>query len=148
MIRRTLFVVFLAGLSQAGLLPPVQAAAETLVPTRPIRANSVLSRQDLAVISADVAGALRSIDQAVGLEARVTLYPGRAIHPGDLGPAAVVDRNQIVTMIYENAGLTIVAEGRALDRAGPGERIRVMNIDSRSVITGLVDPSGKVKVNK
>ena len=139
-------ILTLSALILAADFAPV--VAETVVPTRPIRSNSILAASDLTLIPAEIAGAIKSIDQAVGLEARTTLYPGRASHPGDLGPAAVVDRNQIVTMIYENAGLTIIAEGRALDRAGPGERIRVMNIDSRSIIIGLVDPTGKIKVHK
>lgn len=140
-LRRFLALALLLGASGA-------AWADVVVPTRPIRSNAVLTREDLTVIPAEIAGALTSVDQAVGLEARTTLYPGRPVHPGDLGPAAVVDRNQIVTMIYEHAGLVISAEGRVLDRAGPGERVRVMNIDSRSIVIGQVEPSGRIKVSK
>jgi flagella basal body P-ring formation protein FlgA len=78
--------------------------------------------------------------------ARVVLYTGRPIRPGDVGPAAIIDRNQIVTLLFSRNGLKIATEARALGRAGVGDRVRVMNLASRSTITGTVDRHGRVLV--
>ena len=65
---------------------------------------------------------------------------------GAVGAPALVERNQIVELIFARNGLHIVTEGRALDRAGAGERVRVMNLSSRSTLFGTVTASGTVSV--
>lgn len=114
------------------------AAAETLVAAGTIRAQTVIGPADVVVVDAITPGALTRVEDAVGMEARVNLYPGRPVRPADLQPPAVIDRNQIITLRYENGGLLIVTEGRALDRAGIGDRLRVLNLESRNTVTGTV----------
>lgn len=131
------------------LLCPLPAIAETtvsLVATRMIRAQTVLSAEDVTVVEAEIPGALTNVADAVGLEARVTLYPGRPVRPGDLGPPALIDRNATVPIAYRRGGLTIMAEGRALDRAGVGDTLRVMNLASRSTVVGRLGPDGVVEL--
>lgn len=122
--------------------------AETVVPTHTIRAQSILSREDLMVKSATVAGAFSNLEELLGLETRVALYPGRPIRPGDVGPAAVVERNQIIKLIYDQGGLRISTEGRSLMRGGVGDRIRVMNISSRATVFGKIQLNGNVIVSQ
>ena len=124
------------------------ALAESVVPTRAIRSNSIITADDITLVRDVTPGALSTLEQAIGQEARVTLYPGRAIQRADIGPAAVVTRNQVVSMVYYQGALKIVAEGRALGRAGIGERVRVMNIDSRSIVNGIVRDSNSVEVGR
>lgn len=122
------------------------ACAETLVASRTIRSQTVLSATDLSVVPGAVAGALMHPDAAIGMEARVVLYAGRPIRAEDVGPPALVERNQTVTLLYRHGGLTIATEGRSLARAAAGEQIRAMNVSSRTTITGQVDPTGRVIV--
>ncbi len=128
------------------LILPAMAQADSLVATRTIPAQSVLAETDMTLVAAEIPGALASVPEAVGLEARVTLYAGRPIHAGDLGPPAIIDRNQIVTLAYTAGGLAIVTEGRALARGGEGDVIRVMNLASRSTVTGRIMADGMVQV--
>jgi flagellar basal body P-ring formation protein FlgA len=123
---------------------PVQA--ETLVAARTIRAQTILDARDLSVRPGSTPGTLSRIDEAVGLEARVSLYAGRPIRPDDLGPPAVIDRNQIVPLAYQTGRLSILAEGRSLGRAGIGDAVRVMNLASRATVTGRVRADGTVVV--
>ena len=121
--------------------------AETVVPTHAIRAQTIIGASDLALKPIDVAGTFDRIDDLIGMEAHVTLYPGRAIHLNDVGPASVIERNQIITLIYATSGLAISAEGRALDRAAVGDRIRAMNLTSRTTLFGVVQPNHAVRVS-
>ncbi|MDZ4093320.1 MAG: flagellar basal body P-ring formation chaperone FlgA [Paracoccaceae bacterium] len=125
---------------------PVMAQADSLVAVRTIRAQSVLATTDMTLVSAVIPGALDDPAKALGLEARVTLYAGRAIRPDEIGPPAIVDRNQIVALAYQSGGLTILTEGRALARGGVGDVIRVMNLDSRTTVTGHIASDGTVQV--
>lgn len=123
------------------------ALAEALIATRTIRAQTVLTAEDMALVAAEIPGALTDPALAVGLEARVTLYAGRPIGQGDVGPPALVERNQTVALVYRSGGLSILTEGKALARGAVGEAIRVMNLTSRATVTGTVAPDGSVIVN-
>jgi flagella basal body P-ring formation protein FlgA len=122
------------------------AGADTLVAARMIPAKTVLEPGDLAVTSDTEPGALRDPIDAIGLETRVVLYPGRPVRHADLGPAALVERNALVVILFSQGGLTIATEGRALDRAAAGDRLRVMNLASRTTVTGNMGEDGIVRV--
>jgi flagella basal body P-ring formation protein FlgA len=124
------------------------AAAESVTTVRAIRSHSLLAAEDLVLAEADVPGGLTSIEDAVGQEARVTLYPGRPILAAQIGEPAMVERNQLVRMTYASGALNISTEGRALDRASIGEPVRVMNLASRQVVSGAVAADGSLVVGQ
>ena len=130
----------------AVLLTPVPALSETLVAARTIRSQAILTAADLKTIAKTIPGTLEFAEDVIGLETRVVLYSGRPIRPGDIGPPAVIERNQVVTLLFKRGGLTIVAEARSLGRAGIGDRLRLMNLASRSTVTGTVQADGTVTV--
>ena len=137
-----LFALFVALLAAGTVL------AQSVEPVRAIRGQTVLAAEDLVAVAASVPGAVASIEAAVGMEAKVTLYPGRPILFAQIGAPALVERNALVRMNYANGPLRIVTDGRALDRAGVGEPVRVMNLASRQTVTGIVAADGSVEVGK
>lgn len=128
------------------LLLPGMADADSLVATRTIRAQSILAPSDVTLVAAEIPGGISNLTEAVGFEARVTLYAGRPIHPGDLGAPAIIERNQIVPLAYNAGPLAILTEGRALARGGVGDVIRVMNLGSRTTVSGRIGADGMVQV--
>ncbi|WP_172297636.1 flagellar basal body P-ring formation chaperone FlgA [Pseudoruegeria sp. HB172150] len=128
------------------LSAPAPAHADTLVAARTVRAQAIITPVDLAIIDRTIPGTLADASEAVGMESRVVLYAGRPIRPGDIGPPAIIDRNQVVTLTYRSGPLTIAAEARALGRAGIGDVVRVMNLASRNTVTGIVRADGTVSV--
>lgn len=140
MTRRTLILA--AMLAAIGHM----AAAEAIIARHTIRSRAMITEDDIEIVPEWIAGAISDPDKAIGMEARVVLYSGRPIRPEDLQPAALVERNQIVALIYRNNGLSILTEGRSLSRASAGERVRAMNLASRSTVTGVVTPSGQIVV--
>lgn len=122
------------------------AAADSVVAARLLRSQTVIAAEDVMLRAEDMPGALADPTAAVGKEARVNIYAGRPVRPEDLAAPALVERNQVVTLNYSSGGLNIATDARALDRAGPGERIRVMNLASRSTVTGIVMVDGTVNV--
>jgi flagella basal body P-ring formation protein FlgA len=135
-----LFALLVAVLAAGAVL------AESVQPVRAIRSKTVLQPEDLTVVEETVPGAVESLEEAVGMEAKVALYPGRPILAGQLGAPALVERNATVRMRYVNGPLMIVTEGRALDRAAAGEAVRVMNLVSRQTVTGTVAADGSIEV--
>ena len=136
----------LGNMALAILMFPTIAFADTLIATRTVRAHTVLTQADVTLVRNSSPSALTDINNVVGLETRVILYEGRPINSRDIGPAVIVQRNQIVTLMYRRGGLTISAEARSLGRAGIGESIRIMNLASRQTVTGIVSQDGTVFV--
>ena len=128
------------------LILPSMAMADSVVATRTIRAQSVVQADDLTLVAAAIPNAMGNLADAVGQEARISIYAGRPILAADLGPPAVVDRNQIVPLAYQSGALAILTEGRALTRGGVGDVIRVMNLASRSTVLGRISANGAVLV--
>jgi flagella basal body P-ring formation protein FlgA len=122
------------------------ALAESVVATRTLRPNSVIGPDDLTIVDAKLPGALTDPAQALGLETRVAIYAGRPVLRSDLGELTLVQRNQIVSLIYLAGGLAISTEGRALSRGSEGETVRVINLGSRTTVSGQVGPDGAVYV--
>lgn len=135
---------FLAVLIAITLSAP--ANAETLVAARTIRSQAILTPADLTLVAKTIPGALGDIDAAIGMETRVVLYAGRPIRPSDIGPPAIIERNQIVTLLFRRGSLTIAADARSLGRAGVGDVLRVMNLNSRTTVSGTVGADGTVTV--
>jgi flagella basal body P-ring formation protein FlgA len=123
------------------------ALADRVEALRVIRPQEIIAPED--VIRRDGGGTgLPGLDAIIGQEARVALYPGRAIRAGDIGPPASIERNQVVPLIYTHGGLRIETEGRALARAGTGDYLRAMNLASRATVTGRVTADGRIEVSR
>ncbi len=121
--------------------------ADGVVPTRTIRANAIISKTDV-VLRADIqTGGYARLADVIGQEARVVLYPGRPIGIDDVGPPAIVVRNQVVRVSFEGNGLRIATEGRALERGAVGDRVRIMNLSSRATLFGQVQSDGSIQVS-
>ncbi|KIN74555.1 flagellar basal body P-ring formation chaperone FlgA [Sulfitobacter guttiformis] len=120
--------------------------AETVVPSRTIRPNQIITEIDVTFAAGDIETAYSRLSDVIGQEAYVALYAGRPIFMGDIGPPAVIDRNQIVGLRYRTNGITISTEGRALERGAVGDRIRVMNLGSRATLFGQILNDGTIEV--
>jgi flagella basal body P-ring formation protein FlgA len=133
-----------AALFVVSVLFALPISADTLVARHTIRAQTILVDSDVRIVSDEVPGALTHPLDVVGMETRVVLYADRPIRPGDIGPPSLVDRNQLVTLIFRQQGLNIATEARALGRGSEGDRIRVMNLSSRTTVSGRIDAAGRV----
>lgn len=138
MIRLAIFAAFLAG----------PASADALVAARTIPARTIIGPDDVLLRDLNVIGGLNAPILAIGQEARVALYAGRPIRAGDIGPPAIVERNQLITLVYRNGSIVISTEGRALDRAGSGDVIRVMNLSSRTTVSAQISDNGTAIVTQ
>lgn len=126
----------------------ITAQSQTIVAAHAIRARSIITLSDLATLDSITPGGIADQSLLVGKEARVNLYAGRAIALVDVGPPAILERNQLVVMVYITGPLSIRTDGRILARAGIGESVQVMNMDSRVTVMGRVLHDGTIEVNR
>lgn len=127
---------------------PLPALADAVVATRAIHPQMVITAEDVTLVAAEIPGALNDMAEAIGQEASVAIYPGRPVLAASLRRPALVERNQIVRLVYQTGALAIATEGRALGRGGAGEMIEVMNLSSHNKVTGLIGADGAVLVGQ
>lgn len=121
------------------------AAAEELIVARNIRAGAIITASDIATPT-DREAMRRAID-IIGMEAGRTFYRGQQLDEEALRKPTLVHRNSIVQMEYSKGAMSISAEGRALDKGGIGERIRVMNLLSKRVVTATITGADSVRTS-
>lgn len=141
MIRFGLILGVFAGACASPALPDI------VVPAHTIRPQTIIAPDDLVMRDLAVPGAVADPELLIGMETRVALYANRPIQPGDVGFPATVERNQLITLVYQSSTLLISTEGRALDRAGPGDMIQVMNLTSRTTVAARIGADGAAYVS-
>lgn len=129
-----------------GIVLAQTAVADIIVPVRTIRAKEIIAAEDLVYKNMEAPGALDQPADIIGQEARIALYAGRPIHLGDIGAPAIVDRNDLVKIVFRQGGLEIATEGRSLGRGAEGDYVRVMNLASRTTINGRIRADGTIEV--
>jgi len=145
MMRKVLGAAALA----AALLSSGAALATTVEATRTLRSGTIIHPGDVRLSHGDPRrNEIDSVEQAVGMEVRASIRQGRKIRQSDLRHPILVKRNQLVDIVYRRGSLVIRGEGRALRDGGKGEAIRVMNLDSRMIVTGRVGGAGRVEVSR
>ena len=128
---------------------PSLALAGTVEATRTLRSGTIIQPGDvIAAYDEPRYREIESVEQAIGMEVRASIRQGRRIRHTDLRRPILVKRNQLVDIVYRRGALMIRGEGRALRDGGKGEAIRVMNLDSRRIVTGRVGVQGQVEVSR
>lgn len=128
------------------LSAPAPVLADALLAERTIRPREVIAATDLRAGEIRIPGAVTDPIMAIGQEAVTTIYAGQPVLAAYIAPPAAVERNELVELVFQRGGLFIRAEGRALGRGAVGDRLRVMNISSRTSLTGVVSGPGQVTV--
>ncbi len=91
-------------------------------------------------------GTAERLDQVVGQQLQRPLGSEMPFQRGDLAPPALVGKNALVTLVVEAPGISLTAQGRALEAAPRGAVVPVMNLASRTVVEGQVTGPGRVRV--
>jgi flagellar basal body P-ring formation protein FlgA len=81
-----------------------------------------------------------------GQRLRRAITAEAAFATADLAQPAVIERNQAVTILLEAPGLSMTAQGRALEAAPRGAIVPVMNLASRQVVEAIAVAPGRVRV--
>ena len=124
--------------------------AEVPVPVRRLAPGMVVMASDLqfqrvrvAALRGEVA---RMPEQAVGMAVRRVALPGQALQLADLSRPVAVQKGARVMMQLVSGGLSLTAQGQALEAGTVGERIQVLNPGSRAVLEAEVVGPDRVRV--
>ena len=139
-------------------MPPVQRrlsgqaipTIETTVPVRALAMGSIVAADDVQALRVH-AGLLRgrtaiAAGSAVGMVVRHEVAQGQPLTTGDLGRMILVKAGSAVTMTLSSSGISLTAQGVALDAGSLGDRIRIQNPASHAIVEADVVSAGEVRV--
>jgi flagella basal body P-ring formation protein FlgA len=86
-----------------------------------------------------------TLDELIGYQSRQrTLTAGEPIRKNDLIKPHAIKRGAMIMVSFNNKGISIQMQAKALDSGGIGEEIRVLNVDSNKILKGTIDAMGNV----
>lgn len=150
MSRRMIGIAFVS----LALLAPVTAAAQetVVVPTRVIYPGQEIGFDLLEVVPLrrelpNPAIYALDMEQFAGKVAKNTLLPGRMVAVAALREAYVVEAGKPVEMQFVQGPLVISVTGVPLQPGSTGDIVRIRNLDSGAVVSGVVMADGTVRVS-
>lgn len=124
--------------------------AQVPVPIRPVAAGQVIAASDLEWVSMGdrrlPVNIVREPDEMIGRTPRRSLPQGEPVTTADLKRPIVVARGAQVIIVIGMQNMRLTARGQALDEGAVGDTIRVVNAQSRTVVSGVVRADGHVDV--
>lgn len=128
----------------------VSAVGPVVVVRRPVERGALLTADDVEVeqrpLTSSADTALREVADAIGKRARVALATRRPVTLSMLASAPMVRKGDVVQLLIEAPGMRLSVAGEALESAGAGDRVRVVNPASKKEMTGQVVAHGTVVV--
>lgn len=91
-------------------------------------------------------GTAQRAEDVVGKQLRRPIGSDLPFMTVDLVAPSVISKNQLVLMVLEGPGISLTAQGRAMEAASLGQMVPVMNLMSRSVVEAEAIGPGRVRV--
>ena len=134
----------------AYLQAEVSVLADYLVAARPMRAGQIVGHADLSARRGDLStlpdSTLTDPTQATGHRTRFAIAAGSPLRADMLRLPHAVRQGQNVHLVSIGPGFKVASEGRALNNAAAGERVRVRLLNGQTV-TGVAQPDGTVEMD-
>lgn len=133
------------------VMATLEVLQEVIVAQKPIGRYQVIAADDIQKQTMDLAklpgNVLTTAEEVIGQRAKRNIDAQTVLSDTMIETPPLVQRGDIVVMIAEAGGLRISTKGEAREQGGKGERIKVMNIDSRKYVYARVLDRHTVKVD-
>lgn len=124
--------------------------ADVPVLNRTLARGDIISESDISWLRLpenQVRGEIMlSAEGLVGMTAQRALTADRPIRSYDIAPPIVVERGELVSLVYEIGNLTLAVQARALENAETGAFIRFVNLQSNRTVEAQVTGPGLAHV--
>jgi len=128
----------------------LEVIAPVVVVRKPMGRYQPIESQDVNVVLKDLtklpSGYFSDPAEVIGKRVKRTVYGGTVLREDLVELPPLVNRGDVVTIIAEAGALRITARGEAKAKGRKGERISVVNLDSRKRVYARVLDARTVKV--
>ena len=130
----------------------IQRMIDVPVLSNAIQRGQVIGQRDIEMISVP-ADSIRgdivvSSENMIGMTPKRAIIPGKLLKLNDLQAPIIVERGDLVTMIFDNGGMRLTAKGKALENGARGDLVRVSNASSSRTVEALVTATREVVVQE
>jgi flagella basal body P-ring formation protein FlgA len=141
-------IVVRGGASAAVSARAARGNVDVLAYARNLAAGEIVQPTDLvwAKAVAAPADAPPDADGVIGLAAKRPLRAGAVVQAHDVGAAMVIKAGDMVTVTYDNDGISLSMQGKAMGPAGVGEIVAIQNSASKKIVQALVTGPGQAVV--
>jgi flagella basal body P-ring formation protein FlgA len=130
----------------------VEVIADVVVLAAVAERGAALRAEQLRLEPRDVGGLIRGyltdVAATEGMVLTRPLQPGAVLDPTMLAPERIVVRGERVQVRAGSPPLGVSMQGEALADAARGERVRVRNMASGTVVEGIVAEAGVVQIRR
>ena len=121
---------------------------EVLAYARSITAGEIVQPQDLIWVkmAGAPADAPRDAEAVIGLAAKRPLREGAAVSSRDVGAAQVIKAGDLITITYDDGGISLSLQGKAVASAATGDVFAVQNTLSKKIIQAVATGPGAAAV--
>jgi len=121
---------------------------DVLTWARSIQTGEVVQPTDLVwgKAAAAPADAPNDADAFIGLAAKRPLRAGAVVAARDVSAPQVIKANEMVTLTYDNGGVSLALQAKALSGGAVGETINVQNVTSKKTVVAVVTGPGSAAV--
>lgn len=125
-----------------------RANVDVLTWARSIAAGEVIQPQDMiwgkaAMAPSDAPG---DPDAMVGQAARRPLRAGAPVATRDVAAQQVIKAGETINLVFQDGGLTLQLQAKALSGGAMGETINVQNTSSKKIVQAVVSGPGQAAV--
>jgi len=129
----------------------ISVFTEVVVTKKPLRRSQIIKEEDVELQKQDLAGlpsnVISSCEKVLGKRTKRAIHSNAALRTDLVELPPLVKRGDVVFVIAESEGLKITTLGEVQESGHCGERVRVMNLDSKKSIYARVLDSNAVKVD-
>jgi len=125
---------------------------EVVVATGNFHTDHTFTREDIRkekiLINVNKQGEewLCSLQEVLGKRLLRNISAGTPLKKEILGSPLLVSRGSLITLSIEGRNIRIHAQGKALEKGGKGETIKVLNIDSKKRLEGIIVDVNSVRI--
>ncbi|WP_299003468.1 flagellar basal body P-ring formation chaperone FlgA [uncultured Caulobacter sp.] len=137
-----------SGSARAGLAGPSRGNVEVLAYARSLSAGEIVQPEDLVwtKMAGAPADAPRDSDAIIGLAAKRPLREGAAVSARDVAAPQVIKTGDLITITYEDSGISLSLQGKAMAAASTGDVLAVQNTVSKKIIQAVATGPGAAAV--
>lgn len=134
--------------SGADLAGASRGNVEVLAYARSLATGDIVQPEDLVWVKVAAApnDAPRDADAVIGMTAKRPLRQGASASLRDVSTPQVVKAGDIVAVTYEDAGVALTLQGKAMASGAVGESLMVQNTASKKIIEAVVTGPGSAAV--
>ncbi|WP_029916081.1 flagellar basal body P-ring formation chaperone FlgA [Caulobacter sp. UNC358MFTsu5.1] len=134
--------------SDAGLAGAPRGNVEVLAYARSLATGEMVQPEDLVWVkmAAAPSDAPRDADDVIGMTVKRPLRQGAAASLRDVSTPQVIKAGDIVAVTYEDDGVALTLQGKAMSAAAIGESLMVQNTASKKIIETVVTGPGSTAV--